>query len=152
MEKSICFRVNRFFPSHPIQNALDPGIFRQKKDDSSLSGIGNFFHFPKPRATEPLVHVISRKLFRDAAQKFPNDAAKIDAMYKTLRNGFFPDPDTLRAVFPSLDNFKYKKKWWVLNIGGNNLRLIAFIDFRDNRMYVKHIVSHAEYDRLCVRY
>jgi len=73
-------------------------------------------------------------------------------MYKTLRNGFFPDPNTLRAVFPSLDNFKYKKKWWVLNIGGNNLRLIAFIDFRNNRMYVKHIVSHAEYDRLCARY
>jgi len=36
--------------------------------------------------------------------------------------------------------------------GGNNLRLIAFIEFRDNRMYVKHIVSHAEYDKLCKIY
>ena len=41
---------------------------------------------------------------------------------------------------------------WVIDIGGNNLRLIAFIEFRDNRMYVKHIVTHSEYDKLCRRY
>lgn len=33
-----------------------------------------------------------------------------------------------------------------------SLRLMAFIEFRDNRMYVKHIVSHAEYDKLCKKY
>ncbi|HDT5864797.1 TPA: type II toxin-antitoxin system HigB family toxin [Aeromonas hydrophila subsp. hydrophila] len=26
------------------------------------------------------------------------------------------------------------------------------IEFRDNRMYVKHIVSHAEYDKLTAKY
>jgi len=30
--------------------------------------------------------------------------------------------------------------------------MIAFIAFRDNRMYVKHIVPHGEYDKLCNRY
>jgi mRNA-degrading endonuclease HigB of HigAB toxin-antitoxin module len=33
-----------------------------------------------------------------------------------------------------------------------NLRLITFIEFRDNRMYVKHISSHAESDRLTDKY
>lgn len=46
----------------------------------------------------------------------------------------------------------YKDKWWVIDIGGNNLRLLAFIEFRDNRMYVKHIVTHADYDKLCKKY
>jgi mRNA interferase HigB len=32
------------------------------------------------------------------------------------------------------------------------LRMIAFIQFTQNRLYVKHIVSHKEYDRLCWRY
>ncbi|MBD1577746.1 hypothetical protein HC723_15170 [Vibrio sp. S11_S32] len=50
------------------------------------------------------------------------------------------------------DNFKYKDKWYVLDIGGNNLRLITFIEFRDHRMFVKCIVPHAEYDKLCSRY
>ena len=69
-----------------------------------------------------------------------------------MRNGSFEDPYEPKAVFPSLDNFKYKKKWWVIDIGDNNLRMIAFIEFRDNRMYVKHIVTHAEYDKLCKKY
>lgn len=98
------------------------------------------------------MHVISRKPFNDAVKLYPNDAAAIESAYKVLRNGSFEDPYELKAVFPSLDNFKYKKKWWVIDIGGNTLRMIAFIEFRDNRMYVKHIVTHAEYDKLCKKY
>ena len=98
------------------------------------------------------MHVISRKPFNDAVKLYPNDAAAIESAYKVLRNGSFEDPYELKAVFPSLDNFKYKKKWWVIDIGDNNLRMIAFIEFRDNRMYVKHIVTHAEYDKLCKKY
>lgn len=48
--------------------------------------------------------------------------------------------------------YKYKDKWWVLDVGGNNLRLILFIQFVNQRMYIKHIVSHAEYDRLTAKY
>jgi mRNA interferase HigB len=98
------------------------------------------------------VHIISRKPFNDAAKQFPNDQDALVNTYTTLRNGKFETPDQLRQVFPSLDNFKYRDKWWVIDIGGNNLRLIAFIEFRDNRMYVKHISSHAEYDRLSDKY
>ena len=98
------------------------------------------------------MHVISRKPFNDAAKAYPNDAEAIDRTYRVLRSGDFDTPQALRQVFPSLDNFRYKDKWWVLDIGGNNLRLIAFIEFRDNRMYVKHITTHTEYDKLCKRY
>ncbi|QLQ30826.1 MAG: type II toxin-antitoxin system HigB family toxin [Candidatus Thiothrix singaporensis] len=98
------------------------------------------------------MHLISRRPFNEAIRKYPNDAAAIEAAYKTLRNGTFPTPLDLKTVFPSLDNFRFKDKWWVIDIGGNNLRLLAFIEFRDNRMYVKHIVTHAEYDKLCKKY
>ncbi len=87
-----------------------------------------------------------------AASLYPNDADAIDHTYKILRNGRFSTPEELRCIFPSLDNFKHKKKWWVIDIGGNNLRLIAFIEFRDNRLYIKHIVPHAKYDKLCKTY
>jgi len=98
------------------------------------------------------MHVLTRKPFSDAAKAYPNDADAIVRIYRVLRSGNFDTPQALRRIFPSLDNFMYKDKWWVLDIGGNNLRLIAFIEFRDNRMYVKHIVTHAEYDKLCRRY
>jgi mRNA interferase HigB len=98
------------------------------------------------------MHVISRKPFRDAGRAYPNDADAIERTCKVLRNGEFSTPQALRRFFPSLDNFRYRDKWWVLDIGGNNLRLIAFIDFRDQKVFVKHIVNHPEYDRLCQRY
>ncbi|EPC02684.1 cytoplasmic protein [Litchfieldella anticariensis FP35 = DSM 16096] len=98
------------------------------------------------------MHVISRKPFNDATRAYPNDAEAIIRTYRILKAGSFETPDALRRVFPSLDNFRYRDKWWVIDIGGNNLRLMAFIEFRDQRMYVKHIVTHAEYDRLCKRY
>ena len=98
------------------------------------------------------MHVISRRLFYAAANRYPNDAAAIERTYKVLRKGEFKRPDDLKKVFPSLDNFKHKDRWWVIDIGGNNLRLIAFIEFKDNRMYVKHIVNHTEYIKLSGRY
>ncbi|WP_310597138.1 type II toxin-antitoxin system HigB family toxin [Aeromonas aquatica] len=98
------------------------------------------------------MHVISRKPFNDAAKLYPNDSDALVHVYATLRNGQFSTPVELKKVFPSLDNFKYRDKWWVIDIGGNNLRMIAFIEFRDNRMYVKHIVSHADYDKLTDKY
>ena len=94
------------------------------------------------------MHVISRKPFDDAARRYPAASAALQRTYDLLRKGDFTTPDQLRNAFPSLDNFKYRNKWWVLDIAGNNLRLIAFIQFRDCRMYVKHIVNHSEYDAL----
>jgi len=98
------------------------------------------------------MHVISKKPFNDAAKKHPNQRQALEDIYRVLRKGSFKTPDELRAVFPSLDNFKHEDKWWIIDVGGNNLRVIAFIQFVHNRMYVKHIFSHAEYDKFCSKY
>lgn len=94
------------------------------------------------------MHVISKKPFVEATRKYPNDAEAIMVTHKILEKGQFKTPDALRSVFPSLDNFKYKDKWWVIDIGGNNLRLLMAIQFVCQRVYVKFIVSHSEYDKL----
>ena len=98
------------------------------------------------------MHVISRKPFRDASEQYPNSRVAIDDCYRVLRSGTFKTPDELRQVFPSLDNFKYLDRWWVIDISGNHLRLLAFIDFELNRSYVRHIVTHADYDKLTNKY
>jgi len=98
------------------------------------------------------MHVISKRPFNDAARVYPKHRRAVEDLYRVLRKGKFSTPDEMRRLFPSLDNFKYKKKWWVIDVAGNHLRVIAFIQFDHNRMYVKHILSHAEYDKLCKRY
>ena len=98
------------------------------------------------------MHVISKRPFHEASRDYPNQKQALDDLYQVLKKGEFASPDEMRRVFPSLDNFKHKDKWWVIDIGGNNLRMIAFIQFVQNRIYVKHIVTHTEYDKICKRY
>ena len=98
------------------------------------------------------MHVISKGPFSQAAKKYPNQRRALEAVYRVLRKGSLDSPDHMKCVFPSLDNFKHREKWWVINIAGNHLRIVAFIQFAQNRIYVKHIVTHKEYDRLCWRY
>lgn len=98
------------------------------------------------------MHVISKKPFADAAKKYPNDREAIMDVYNVLRRGQFDTPLALKETFASLDNFKYIDKWWVIDIGGNNLRIIAAILFSTQKIFVKHIVPHPEYDKLTTRY
>lgn len=98
------------------------------------------------------MHVISKKPFDGAIKKYPQHAKAIVQAYETLKKMDCKNPLELKDIFKSLDNFKYKDKWYVIDISGNHLRLLAFIEFRAGKMFVKHIVSHAEYDKLCDRY
>ena len=98
------------------------------------------------------MHFLSKRPFIDAARKYPNDRDALMDMYRVLSSNSFRSPEELKAVYATLDNFKYKDRWWVLDVGGNSLRVLAFIQFVNQRMYIKHIVSHAEYDKLTVSY
>ena len=98
------------------------------------------------------MHIISKRPFNEAAKKYPNQRQALEDLYKVLHKSSFNSLDEMRHIFPSLDNLKHKDKWWVLDVGSNHLRVIAFIQFVQNRMYVKHICTHAEYDKLCNRY
>ena len=94
------------------------------------------------------MNVISKRPFNEAAKKYPNDREALLEMYRALYKTDFNTPEELRAVYSTADNFKYKDKWWVLDVGRNNLRILAFIQFVNKRMYIKHIVNHADYDKL----
>ncbi|WP_390900673.1 type II toxin-antitoxin system HigB family toxin [Serratia ficaria] len=51
-----------------------------------------------------------------------------------------------------MDRMKYRAKWWVIDIGGNNLRMLFFASFDTQKIFVKHIVCHAEYHKLMQLY
>ncbi|HBC6264613.1 MULTISPECIES: type II toxin-antitoxin system HigB family toxin [Citrobacter] len=98
------------------------------------------------------MHVISRKPFNEAILRFPNHMAALVDLLNILEKKMFHTPEDMKQYIPSLDNFKYRNKWWVINVSGNCLRLIAYIDFKLQKVFVKHIVHHAEYDRLTTYY
>ncbi|WP_435954824.1 type II toxin-antitoxin system HigB family toxin [Dryocola sp. BD626] len=94
------------------------------------------------------MHVISKEPFLAASLKYSNISVALLATYKQLSEKDFISPADLKNQFPSLDNFKYRDKWWVIDVGGNSLRIIAYINFINKKVFVKHIVTHAEYDKL----
>jgi len=98
------------------------------------------------------MRIISRRPFNDAAKKYPNDAKALTHLYAVLNTQKFKTPDELKAVFHSLDNFKYEDKWWVVDVGGNNLRMVAAIQFVHELMHIKFIGSHADYDKFTAKH
>ena len=98
------------------------------------------------------MHVIAKKKFLDASRKYPNDAQAIIDTYVVLRKAHCQTPQQLLEIFPTLERFQYKKDWYVINIAGNKIRLLAMIFFKGQKIYVKHVVDHKEYERLTKKY
>lgn len=98
------------------------------------------------------MHVVSRAPFDEATRKYPNDAGSLDDIYRSLKRVTFKSPDEMREIFSSLDRMKYREKWWVIDVGGKNLRVMFFADFERGKIFIKHISSHAEYDKLIKQY
>lgn len=94
------------------------------------------------------MHVVSRAPFVMAGRQFPNQVLALDDLYRVLKKENYSSPDQMRKRFPSLDRMKYREKWWVIDVGGGHLRVMFFADFERGRIFIKHISTHAEYDKL----
>ncbi|MCU6359811.1 MULTISPECIES: type II toxin-antitoxin system HigB family toxin [Enterobacter] len=98
------------------------------------------------------MHVVSRAPFDTATRHFPNQALALDDLYRVLKKEHYSSPGDMRKRFPSLDRMKYREKWWVIDVGGGHLRIIFFADFERGKIFIKHISTHAEYDKLTDHY
>lgn len=89
------------------------------------------------------MHVITRKRLNEFAEKFPDTKTALASWYANMKNGIFSNFAELRAVFPTADRVG---KLTVFNIGGNKVRLIAAIHYNRRKIYVRAVLTHADYD------
>ena len=90
------------------------------------------------------MHVISRKALQEFWQQHPDSRTALDAWFRILETNQFDGFGRLRQVFPSADK---AGDLYVFNIGGNKYRLIAAIHFNRQKVYIRHILTHGEYDK-----
>jgi mRNA interferase HigB len=90
------------------------------------------------------MHVISRKTLRLFWERYPDSETALARWFKIVQQTEFRNFAELRATFPTADKVD---DWVVFNIGGNKYRLIASIHFNRSKIYVRHILTHVEYDR-----
>jgi mRNA interferase HigB len=93
------------------------------------------------------VHVISQKALREFARKHADAATPLGAWLKLARRRHFQNLAELKRTFASVDMVRVKgRDFYVFNIGGNKYRLVAAIHFNAQRLFVRHILTHADYN------
>jgi mRNA interferase HigB len=90
------------------------------------------------------VHIISRKALIQFWEKHTDNKPSLVRWFKVVKTTEFHSFAELREVFPSADKVQ---DWIVFNISGNKYRLIASIHFNRSKVYIRHVLTHAEYDR-----
>jgi mRNA interferase HigB len=90
------------------------------------------------------MHVISRKALRQFWERHPDSKGPPVRWFQIVERTSFADFAALRKTFPSADRVG---NLIVFNIAGNKYRLIAAVHFNRGKVYVRHVLTHAEYDR-----
>jgi mRNA interferase HigB len=90
------------------------------------------------------MHVISRRKLKEAATRHGGLEGPLDAWFRIAKKALWRNLAEVRKTFSSADAVG---KWTVFNIKGNQYRLITEINYVFGRIYIRHVLSHAEYDR-----
>lgn len=90
------------------------------------------------------MHVIAKPALVEFWEKHPDAENPLQAWYRTMESEVFADFNDLRATFASAD---YVDGLTVFNSGGNKYRLIAAIHYNRHKVFIRAVLTHAEYDR-----
>jgi mRNA interferase HigB len=73
----------------------------------------------------------------------PDARSSLLAWYKVVRENDFGSYVDLKRMFASADHVK---GFTVFNIAGNKYRLITAMHYNRRKVYIRYILTHAEYD------
>lgn len=90
------------------------------------------------------MHVISRKRLLDFSEIHPDAAVSLDNWYRAAKTASWSNINEVKKVYPSADAVG---SFTVFNIRGTNYRLIVDIIYSTQRIYIKYVLTHAEYDK-----
>ena len=90
------------------------------------------------------MYIITRKRLLEFSKKHPNSPVPLDAWYRIVKNTKISNFSELRKIFPSADKVG---NLTVFNVGGNKIRLIAAVHYNTQCLYIRHVLTHTEYDK-----
>jgi mRNA interferase HigB len=94
------------------------------------------------------VHVISRKALTEFWKVHASAEASLTTWFKAASRGSFRDLAELKQTFGSVDYVSAGMRGlYVFDIGGNKYRLIAAIHFNTQKLFIRHVLTHAQYDK-----
>lgn len=92
------------------------------------------------------MHVISPKKLCEFWGKYPDAETPLRAWLAVVEKKRYATTHEVRNDFPQTD---FLGSWrTIFDIGGNKYRLVVDMRYDLGRIYVRHVLTHAEYDRL----
>ncbi|BAY80655.1 hypothetical protein NIES267_01120 [Calothrix parasitica NIES-267] len=91
------------------------------------------------------MHIISKTRLKEAYEKHSDAEASIKTWTKIAKSQTWNSFNDIKENSPfSPDKVK---NFVVFNIGGNNYRLIVYIDYQKGIIFIRDFLTHAEYDK-----
>lgn len=88
--------------------------------------------------------MISRKALKDAVQQHRDLEGPLDTWYRVTKKADWTSLDDIRNTWRDTDGVGV---YTVFNIKGNHYRLITKINYRSKIVFIRCILTHAEYDK-----
>ncbi len=91
------------------------------------------------------MHVLSKKKLQEFWAVHKDTESGLIAWFKVARTARWEKFADVRATYSHADLIE--GKFVVFNICGNKCRLITKIYYKNQKVHVKHVLTHPEYDR-----
>ena len=89
------------------------------------------------------MRIVSEKRIREFVEREPRSGEALWHWVDVIESAAWNNPGELKATFGSAS---FVGDLTVFNIGGNKYRLVSAIKYRWQVVYIRHILTHAEYD------
>lgn len=100
----------------------------------------------RPRGVGLDMRVIAWKTLRRFAEKHPRALVPLKVWCKLMESSEFADPADLKRLFGLNVDF-LPHNVVIFDVGGNKYRISVSIRYRLNMVFIRDVMTHAEYDR-----
>lgn len=90
------------------------------------------------------MRVITNRRLVEFSLRHPDAGLSLQTWRKLIESNEFGSFAELRRTFGAVDVHGEK---YIFDVRGNHYRIIAWISFTQQICYIKHVLTHAEYDK-----
>jgi mRNA interferase HigB len=88
----------------------------------------------------------------EAGQKHKQAAVPLDSWFRIAKKARWRSLEDVRLTYAHADGVTVgkgdkKRLYTIFNIGGNDFRLVTEIYYEDQTILIRHVLTHAEYDK-----
>ena len=91
------------------------------------------------------MHIITRSILIEFVARYPDARPAVERWWTICRKNTFNSFSDLKKTFGAADMVN---RCVIFNIGGGKYRLVARVNFIGQRMWIKHVLPHNEYEKL----